>query len=192
MIRGTAPAVPTTIWTDEELLKACLEGDENAWSALIDKYKNLIYSIPIKYGVPPDDAGEIFQQVCLSLLSELPKIRDHKSLGGWLIKVTLHKCYEWGRRRRHQQTLHSEDDAAPLAPGPDDLLLEVERERILHESLDQLSLRCRQLVQMLFYDTPALPYEEVARKLNLARGSIGFIRMRCLKHLRLLLQEKGF
>jgi hypothetical protein len=32
----------------------------------------------------------------------------------------------------------------------------------------------------------------VARRLNLATGSIGFIRGRCLKRLKKLLQEKGF
>ena len=39
---------------------------------------------------------------------------------------------------------------------------------------------------------PPVPYNEVARRLNLATGSIGFIRGRCLKRLKKLLQEKGF
>ena len=33
---------------------------------------------------------------------------------------------------------------------------------------------------MLFFETPARPYQEVARRLGLAAGSIGFIRGRCL------------
>jgi DNA-directed RNA polymerase specialized sigma24 family protein len=45
---------------------------------------------------------------------------------------------------------------------------------------------------MLFYEKPAVAYEEVARRLNLATGSIGFVRMRCLKQLRRRLIEKGF
>ena len=54
------------------------------------------------------------------------------------------------------------------------------------------SVRCRELIDMLFYQNPPLPYEEVARGLGLARGSIGFIRMRCLKQLRGQLKERGF
>jgi len=37
-----------------------------------------------------------------------------------------------------------------------------------------------------------MPYNDVARRLHLATGSIGFIRGRCLKRLRKLLEEKGF
>ena len=99
-------------------MKECLEGDEQAWSALIDKYKNLIYSIPIKYGLPRDDAGEIFQQVCLRLLSDLSSLRDPQSLGGWLITVTSHKCLDWGRRQRlHDRLTSGTQDTIPVSPS---------------------------------------------------------------------------
>jgi RNA polymerase sigma factor (sigma-70 family) len=181
-------------WTDEQLVKACLEGRQDAWSDLIDKYKNLIYSIPIKYGISRDDAGEIFQKVCLRLLSELPNVRDPKSLGGWLIKVTSHICFEWTRRERLQEKREVEIEDTKPAPSanPDEVFFQVEREQILREALLQVTPRCRKLIHMLFYETPAVAYEEVARNLRLATGSIGFIRMRCLKQLQHRLKEKGF
>ena len=37
--------------SDEQLIHRCLDGDQQAWAALIDRYKNLIYSIPIKLGM---------------------------------------------------------------------------------------------------------------------------------------------
>ena len=45
---------------------------------------------------------------------------------------------------------------------------------------------------MLFFESPPLSYQETARRLNIATGSIGFIRMRCLEKLRKSLEEKGF
>jgi DNA-directed RNA polymerase specialized sigma24 family protein len=45
---------------------------------------------------------------------------------------------------------------------------------------------------MLFFTTPAVPYEEVAKLLGVAKGSIGFIRMQCLERLRRHLVNKGF
>ena len=35
---------------DEWLVQGCIQGDQRAWEELIDKYKRLIYSIPLKYG----------------------------------------------------------------------------------------------------------------------------------------------
>jgi hypothetical protein len=55
-----------------------------------------------------------------------------------------------------------------------------------------LPARCRRLVEMLFYETPARPYKQVAAELGLAAGSIGFIRGRCLGRLRRELERLGF
>jgi RNA polymerase sigma factor (sigma-70 family) len=192
--KRSSRVVRTTEWSDERLVRECLKGTEEAWFGLIDKYKNLIYSIPIKYRTPSDAANEIFQQVCFELLTALPHLREAKSLGAWLITITSHKCFDWRRREQRYQPMDDDEvDQIPvLSKAPDTLLLEVEREQILREALPQIAPRCRLLIQMLFFDNPAVPYEQVAASLGLARGSIGFIRMRCLRQLRRLLEQKGF
>ncbi len=52
--------------TDEQLVQDSLDGNQEAWSELIDKSKNLIFSVPIKFGFSRDEAADIFQDVCLS------------------------------------------------------------------------------------------------------------------------------
>jgi RNA polymerase sigma factor (sigma-70 family) len=193
MTHGKPAAAPAAGWTDDRLVRACLNGDEEAWSALIDRYKRLIYSIPIRYGLQPDEAGDIFQQVCVDLFAELSNVKDPKSLGGWLIKVTSRKCYQQIRRERRITGLDESGDADfPASERADTVMFDLEREQILRDAVAELPSRCRELVHMLFFETPAIPYEQVAKNLRLARGSIGFVRMRCLKKLRLLLLEKGF
>ena len=54
---------PHRSWPDDRLVAACQDGDGRAWEALIEKYKNLIYAIPFRYGAQPDDAADIFQAV---------------------------------------------------------------------------------------------------------------------------------
>lgn len=44
---------------------------------------------------------------------------------------------------------------------------------------------------MLFFEEPAKPYDDVAKSLGLATGSIGFIRARCLKQMMRALEELG-
>ena len=185
--------VPTDSWADERLVTECVNGNEEAWAALIEKYKNLIFSIPVKLGFSRDDAGEIFQQVCLKLLRELPRLRDPGSLTGWLIRVTSHSCYEWHRRERRYESV-SEQSWAQLSgqDTADAVTREAEREQILREALRETRPRCRQLMEMLFFENPPMSYGEIANRLGLATGSIGFIRMRCLRNLREILTRKGF
>ncbi len=192
--RDVAPGEARLAWTDTRLVRECLKGDEDAWSALIEKYKRLIYSIPVKYGFNSDDANDIFQAVCLELLSELPKLRKPKALPKWLIQVASHKCFH---RRRQQQRTEVPDEVEQLpeetVPSQTEgIFREAEEEQTLRDALSALAPRCRQLVEMLFFEEPARPYKDVAASLGIATGSIGFIRQRCLERLRKQLVEAGF
>ena len=173
-----------------------VRGNEEAWSALLDKYKNLIFSIPIKRGIPRDEAGDVFQRVCLLLLAELPHLREPKALPMWLIRVTSHECDRW-RRQEHPYAARDVTDAGASdvpdeQPLPDDVLAQIREEQILRDAVRTLSPRCRQLVAMLFFEVPPRPYQRVAEQLGLAAGSIGFIRGRCLARLRRQLEKMGF
>lgn len=185
---------PSPAASDERLVAECLAGNELAWSALIDKYKRLIYSIPVKYRTSPEDAADIFQAVCLELFSELSKLRNAESLRSWLITVATHKCLHWKRKQTPVTEGEPDDLAGEMAAGGTALQLyeEAEREQILREAVELLPSRCREMIRLLFYETPALPYAEVARRLGLATGSIGFIRGRCLKKLEQTLVRMGF
>jgi RNA polymerase sigma factor (sigma-70 family) len=183
-------------WPDDRLVVACRKGDQQAWSALIDKYKNLIFSIPIKLGLY-DDATDIFQAVCLDLLTDLPRLREPRALPKWLMQTCYHKCLQSRRRTERHVPFAEEGDRTPADIGtqstlPDEMLVQLEKEQIVRDAISELSPRCEQMIRMLFFETPARPYEEVAKELGLATGSIGFIRGRCLGKLKQQLENKGF
>jgi RNA polymerase sigma factor (sigma-70 family) len=182
-----------TPWSDERLVRECVQGNEEAWSRLIDKYKNLIYSIPIKHELSRDAANDIFQSVCLDLLSELPRLREPRALPKWLIQITLHKCTRWTQREGRYSQDEISDALLPVIPPEAELIAEeVRQEQTLREVLAELPERCAEMIRMLFFETPARPYSEVAEELGLATGSIGFIRGRCLDKLRKELERRGF
>ena len=182
----------TTVSTDERLIQRCLEGDQEARSELIDKYKNLIYSIPIKLGMY-QDAGDIFQAVCVELLSQLPRLREHRALPKWLMQTCYRKCLRYLAASNRQVDV----DPADIEQPQDDetlehLMVQLEKEQMLRNAIAEVPERCGQMIHMLFFEIPARPYEDIAKRLGLATGSIGFIRGRCLTRLRKHLEKKGF
>ena len=182
---------PTT--SDSYLVAECLKGNEEAWLALVNKYKRLIYSVPIKYGASSEDAADILQSVFMELFSELSKLQKAESLKAWLMVVTSRKCFHWHRQKRLELNLDNIEAEYPEAvaiSAPE--IIEAEKEQILREGITRLSPRCRELVRLLFYEQPPLPYAEVAQRVGLATGSIGFTRARCLERLHEILQEMGF
>jgi RNA polymerase sigma factor (sigma-70 family) len=182
---------PGAQWTNTRLVEECRRGNEQAWSALVDRYKDLVYSIPLRYGAPRQDAADIFQAVWLDLFNELPRLRDAEALQAWLVRCTAHKCYQWKRRLNSTADVDAMElpSNGVLAP---DLLAGLEREQMLREAIAQLPPRCREMIELLFFQQPPLPYAVVAERLKLAPGSIGFIRGRCLKRLKDALEARGF
>jgi DNA-directed RNA polymerase specialized sigma24 family protein len=75
---------------------------------------------------------------------------------------------------------------------PPDMVAELEREQLVQDAIAQLPPRCREMIELLFFESPPLPYANVAQRLHLATGSIGFIRGRCLDRLKKILEAKGF
>jgi RNA polymerase sigma factor (sigma-70 family) len=143
-----------------------------------------------------DDAADIFQSVCVDLLSDLSKLRQPKALPKWLMQVCYHKCLEHRNRAKKQVQLEDEDAEnlpATRGPGlPEDMLAQLQREQMVRDVVGALSQRCERMVRMLFFETPPRPYEDVAKELGIATGSIGFIRGRCLTGLKKRLEQMGF
>jgi RNA polymerase sigma factor (sigma-70 family) len=178
--------------SDEALVEACLAGDQTAWTALVARYRNLVYSVPVRYRLSPDDAADVFQQVWLTLFSELPRLRNAGSLRSWLMTVATHQC---NRLRRRQALMVGAPEALleqlPVDAGSE-FQRRAEKEQTFREAAARLPERCQKLIRMLFYEDPPLPYAEVARRLGLAEGSVGFIRGRCLQKLKTQLEKMGY
>ena len=181
-------------WPEERLVRECCQGSQAAWSALIDRYKNLIFSIPLKFGLSREDSADIFQAVCADLVAGMPRLREPKALPKWLMQTTFHQCLRWKKDRMVLMDDIDERDRQPAHAS------EGLREAMLYQCQKAqggrganwgMSPRCGRMVEMLFFETPARPYQEVARELGIATGSIGFIRGRCLKKLRQALEQEG-
>ncbi|HEY6946019.1 MAG TPA: sigma-70 family RNA polymerase sigma factor [Candidatus Acidoferrum sp.] len=179
---------------DTRLVKQCLSGSEEAWSALIEKYKALIYSIPVKYGLPPHEASEVFQSTCVELLTRLPELREPRALPKWLMQVAYHQCHRWKQQQQRIVSRDADDNLPePATPAiADSLVQQTQEEQLLREAVVSLTPQCKRLVELLFLETPPRPYAEVAAELGLALGSIGFTRQKCMERLRRNLLELGF
>ena len=195
---STAAAPDTTplerAWSEERLVRECCGGNQAAWSALIDRYKNLIFSIPIKFGLSREDSADIFQAVCADLVAGLPRLREPKALPKWLMQTTFHQCLRW---KKDRMVLMADVDDMERQPDLasdellEEMLYQLQKEQGIRDAIRALPARCGKIVQMLFFEAPARPYQEVAKELGIATGSIGFIRGRCLKKLRKALEQEG-
>ncbi|HEX7287886.1 MAG TPA: RNA polymerase sigma factor [Candidatus Angelobacter sp.] len=177
------------------MVRQCLSGDQQAWAELVHRYRGLVYAIAARFGATRDDAADIFQAVCIEVMNSLSQLKNARSLRSWLITLTVRQGILWKRRRLNHVELDSmeADQSEEISFNPDlpSTVLRSQQEKIVREGVAQLPPRSAELLRLLFYEQPPVPYEEVARRLGLATGSIGFIRGRALTKLRKILAEAG-
>ncbi len=185
--------------TDDELLAACLKGDQIAWDTLVDRYAALIYSIPLKYGFREADAADVFQSVCVTLLEKLGTIREPRGLAAWIITTTSRQCLALIHRQTRERTrtadsqVTAETEATAPEQLPEDEVLALERQYAVRTAVNQLPPKCRGLIEALFTDAvEQTSYQQLADRLGVPMNSLGPTRARCLTRLRRLLTAAGY
>ena len=180
--------------TDKELLISCRQGNESSWQMLVDRYQRLIYAIPRRAGLSEDQAGEVFQEVFLTLFEKMNEINEPDRLQAWLVTTARRKTWRLlSKERSSSKTTDADDGDETLvlvdnAPLPDEMLVRLEEQHHIRTALAGLDPRCRELLTMLYYQTETPPYSEIAAALGTPEGSVGPTRARCLKKLLKLLE----
>jgi RNA polymerase sigma factor (sigma-70 family) len=163
---------------DSDLIRECLKGDAESWAQLIRRYERLIFSVARV--ICPEDAADIFQQVCLELYERLADLRDEAALPKWLITVTRRKCYALIRTRKYSEPLTGDWGTV------DAEINQIEKQHAIELSLSQLPEKCRKLIRLLYHEE--LSYAQVAMRLQIPVSSIGPTRARCLAKLKRMLE----
>jgi len=178
--------------TDDQLVQLCLNGNQDAWVALIRRYRQLIYGVVRSYRLSDEDSADVFQSVCLELFHCLPRLRDVGALRGWLIVVASRQSLRVKKAQRYSSAVTAEEIEFLSADQTVKEFADLEKRHILRRAIDQLPKRCREMIRLLFLVDSPVAYSELAGQLGLATGSIGFIRRRCLNKLKAALEALGF
>ena len=184
--------------SDLQLVLDCRRGDQLAWEKLVQRYQRLIYTIPLRAGLDQDQAAEIFQDVFTTLFQKLNDIEEPEKLQAWLVTTARRKTLRTISKSERERAAavsagQTIEDVEPVirdeTPLPDEQLLMLEEQHRIRLAVSSLDERCRTLVQMLFYGSEPLSYQEIATALEIPEGSVGPTRARCLGKLLRLLQK---
>src|SRR5262249_22666957 len=135
-------------WTDEEVLRACREGQARAWREIVHRYTRLVLGIARAMGLQADDADEVFQLTFSTLFRSLARLRQPDRIEAWLVTASRRAALRLLRdRRRHLRLAERHAASAPEATAPPaDVHVESVRERErAARALRSLAEPCRTL-----------------------------------------------
>lgn len=164
-------------------MKRAAGGDQTAWSALVDQFAQMVWSIARSFRLDEATAKDVSQTVWLRLVENLDKITDPERLPGWLATTCRREALRMMKLRDRAVPTEFEHDVEDESPSLEEIFIEDEEVRGVVAAFHTLSEDCRQLLRLLTVE-PALSYEEISEVIDRPVGSLGPTRARCIERLK--------
>jgi RNA polymerase sigma-70 factor (ECF subfamily) len=156
---------------DEELVRACVDGDRQAFDVLVERHQRQVYRLCYRFVSSHEDASELAQDAFVRAYRALPKFERTAKFSTWLHRITVNVCLN---RLALKRPAHDALDQGPAlrAPGEmaDDAVLREERATRVRAAIAQLPAKQRAtLILRAYHD---LPHEEIAGILGSSVGAV--------------------
>jgi len=181
--REAAPRSPTALsaeLSDARLVARCRGGDEEAWSALVERFSRYVYAIAVQaFRLPQHDAEDVFQEVFARVYERLDTLREDEAVRPWIAQLTRRLCID--RLRAGSREITADTEELPDAPD-EDVLAQLEESFDVHDAMARLSENCREILDRFFARDES--YRAIGEALELPAGTIASRISRCLVKLR--------
>lgn len=152
---------------EPELIARSMDGDEDAYAVLVDRYKQGVYHHCFKLTHDEDTAEDIALDAFVEAFMHLDRYNSTYRFSTWLYKIATNLALMHLRKRRDVRMDEDElDRVISDLPGGEQFALYQE----LHEAVDSLPSRYRTVVSMHYWHGKS--YSEIATHMGTSVGSI--------------------
>jgi RNA polymerase sigma-70 factor, ECF subfamily len=181
--------------SDEELVEACLAGEESAFDVLVGRWEKRIRGAIYRFVGSEDDARDLCQEAFLKAYKSLGSFKQEARFSSWLYQIAINLCRDRLRRRRGRTMVSldelEEGGAAMTMPGPTalDLLQERDVSRLVANAIASLADEQREVIILKEYQ--GLTFLEIAQVLDMPISTVKTRLYRGLDQLRSRLERQG-
>ncbi len=168
--------------TQNELIELVLEGNQEAFRAIVEQYKAKIFRTCIGFVHNREDAEELTQDVFVSVYQNLNRFKGNSSFSTWIYRVAVNSSLNHLRRQKRFGFIQrlenvfgigtSDEKSAGMkfADSPEKLLIDDERNNQLYKAIDSLPENQRIAFTLSKYDE--MSQREIAGVMNISEGAV--------------------
>lgn len=176
---------------DEDIIRLVLNGHGEAYSILVDRYKNMIYDMCYKYTYDYNEAQDLSQDIFLKVYRKLDTFKNSSSFSTWLYRIGINTCIDWTRKNKKvKNVMYIDEDEyverlPSRGPEPEDVVLEGERRELVRDAILNLQEKYRTVV--ILYNYKNLSCIEISKILDIPVKTVETRLYRAKKMLKELL-----
>jgi RNA polymerase sigma-70 factor (ECF subfamily) len=173
---------------ERELVELSQKGDEEAFSALVKKYKAKVFNLAFSFTQDKALADDLAQEVFIKAFFGLPEFRFKSEFGTWLFRITVNHVKDYLRKKSRIRKMTFENFRESQLAEEDEVTRK-EKEQIM-EQRRKLVFHCLQTlpekykVILTLRDIQGFRYEEISKILKISPGTVDSRLHRARKMLR--------
>jgi len=181
-----------TINNDIYYINLIIEGNTNAFNILVDRYKDLVFSLALKMVKNREEAEEVAQDTFIKVFKSLSKFKGDSKFSTWIYKVTYNTCLDRLKKTKREQQVVSIDDfntnQIKSIDNALDKMEDKEREKAIQDCINLLPSDDAFLLTLFYFEEQSL--EEIAKVIGLTANNVKVKLFRSRKKLTTILKEK--
>lgn len=168
---------------DIELISQVLAGNVREFARLVDKYKNLAYTLAFRVVNNREDAEEVMQDAFVKAYRSLKDFRKESKFSTWLFRIVYNTAVSKKRLKKYDN--QSIDDISvskeiAMSREPDNEMLE-DRKALLEKAMQKLAEDDRVLITLYYAEECTV--EEINKVTGLSKSNIKVRLFRARKRL---------
>ena len=178
---------------DLGLVRRCRDGDESAFTEIVERYRDLVYGLAYKMTRAGEEAEDLAQEVFLRLHRGLPYFRGDAKLSTWIFRITLNAAQDRSAKRR--LPAESLDTGGPEGgPRVDAGAADAQFDAVaLRDRLEKAMARLPDRARFVLaaHYLRGVRYEDLADSLDVPVGTVKTLIFRAKRQLRELMTAEG-
>lgn len=160
--------------SDADCVRKLQRGETDAFETLIRRHQKTIFNLVYRMLGDYDEAAEISQEVFLSAYRAIGNFRGEANFSTWLYRIALNHATtrrkSLNTRQQRNIPIENTEPASDPHPGPAESLEKKEVRQRVQQALNRLEPEDAAVI--LLRDLQDVPYEEVARVLEIPIGTV--------------------
>jgi RNA polymerase sigma-70 factor, ECF subfamily len=159
---------------EQEWLEKARQGDEDAFTILVETYQTPVYNLCFRMLGEGGSAEDAAQETFWRAWQNLNRYDPQRSFITWLLSIAAHFCIDQQRKRRVSLFELDEfpdfDLSNPQEPTPEKVVTLNEEDTALHQLINQLSPQDRAAVILKYWNDCS--EEEISQMLSLTVSAV--------------------
>lgn len=158
--------------TDYDIVKECLKGDKDAFSEIVARYKNLVFSRVFAVIGNYEDSRDLSQEIFVKIYRNLERYNPDHSFAAWIIRITVNHTIDYMRKNKISVVPIGDEEynIHHVELSPEQEFLKREDREKLNSAIERLSDKYR--IPLVMYYSQGMKYAEIGEILNISLSKV--------------------